>query len=534
MSLASPLREAARQDADQVIPTDPYQRLRQLLLGPEQAAIAGLQQRLDDPELRAEELSRIIAEAIALRARHGNALQKALNPLLEEALRVSVKRNPQLLADTLFPIIGRAVRASVAHSLRVIVESLNETVERSVSWDGLKWRLESFRTGKPFGEIVLAKSLRYRVQQVFVVHRETGLLLAHVSRELDTVQENEMISGMLTAVQDFIHDSFAETDGTELDSVELGEFNVWIQHGPKATLCAVVTGTPPRELRTVLQRTLEDLHSQFADVLGHYDGDTESASGMRPLLQACLVGQQPREGKPTRSRAWLWVALPVAALLFALVVNWLVQRHRWNVAIANLRAEPGIVLTSEQRTWRGYRTSGLLSGLHDPMAADPAGILRRAGIDAARVNARWEQYTSLDPRFELPRHIAEEKAFVERQVILFRVNSSQLDPEQLLKLNDIQSALRRLQDYASAGGTKLKVEIAGHTDPTGQEVKNATLSQKRAEEVMKALTDRGIGADAFIPVAKASQAPFQWKAGSYIPELSRRVTFRVTMGDQRQ
>ncbi len=132
MSLASPLRELARQDADKEIPADPYQRLRQLLLGPEQTAIAGLQERLDNPELRSEELSRIIAKGIVLRARRDRALQNALYPLLEEALRLSVTRNPQLLADTLFPIIGRAVRSAVAHSLRAIIESVNQAVEYSL------------------------------------------------------------------------------------------------------------------------------------------------------------------------------------------------------------------------------------------------------------------------------------------------------------------------------------------------------------------------------------------------------------------
>ena len=263
MSLASPLREVTRQDAEKELPADSYQRLRELLFGPEQGAIAGLQQRLDNPELRAEELSRILAEAIVLRSRRDRALQNALYPLFEESLRISVAHNPQLLADTLFPIIGRAVRAAVVHYLRGIVESLNETVERSVSIDALKWRIESLLTGKPFGEIVLARSLRYRVEQVFAIHRETGLLLAHVSRDSGSAQENEMISGMLTAVQDFVHDSFVETEGAELDTVELGEFNVWVQHGPKALLCAVVTGTPPRELRDVLQLTLEELACQF-------------------------------------------------------------------------------------------------------------------------------------------------------------------------------------------------------------------------------------------------------------------------------
>jgi len=530
MSLASPLREVARQDADKGIPIDAYERLRQLLFGPEQSAIAALKKRLDDHDLRTKELSGIIAEAIVLRARRDRDLQNALNPLLEEAMRTSVARNPQFLVDTLFPIIGRVVRSSVAHSLRAIVESLNAAVERSISFDALTWRLESFRTGKPFGEILLARSLRYRVEQVFVIHRETGLLLAHISREPGKMQENEMISGMLTAVQDFVHDSFSETAGAELDTVELGDFNVWIQHGPKALLCAVVTGTPPRELRNMLQRTLEELHSSFAPVLAQYDGNTESTTGLRPLLEACLVGQQPRKGKHRSSRAWLWVAVPVAVLLLTLGVGWAVQRHRWNRAIENLRAEPGIVVTSEENLWGGYR----LTGLRDPMAADPGEIIRRAGVNPAKVRARWERYVSLDPRFEVTRHMADEKVLIERRVILFRVNSSQLDAEQLLKLADIEADLVKLQGYASAMHRKLKVEIAGHTDPTGLEERNSALSQRRADEVMRVLADGGIRADSFVAVGMASRAPPARTSGLNLPELGRRVTFRIMMDDEQQ
>ena len=235
------------------------------------------------------------------------------------------------------------------------------------------------------------------------------------------------------------------------------------------------------------------------------------------------MGQQPREGKGTTSRAWLWVALPVAALLLVWAGYGIMQRYRWNKAVENLRAEPGIVLTSEESQWRGYR----LNGLRDPMAADPSEIIRRAGLDPAKVNARWEQYVSLDPQFELPRRIAEEQALIERQNILFRVNSSQLDPEQMLKLADIGSELSKLAGYLSAGHRKLQVEISGHTDPTGPEEKNAALSKKRADAVMDALKERGINPDAFIPIAMGARSPVAGKAGASLPELSRRVTFRV-------
>src|SRR5271167_906077 len=138
-----------------------YARLRELLVGPEQSRLEELQRRLDDRQLRTEDLSQIVAEAIALRLRRDHALQLALNPLVEDAVRISVARDPSILANTLFPIIGAAVRKSVAHALRGLVESINQTLERSFSLESLKWRIEALRTGKSFGAIVLTHSLRY-------------------------------------------------------------------------------------------------------------------------------------------------------------------------------------------------------------------------------------------------------------------------------------------------------------------------------------------------------------------------------------
>ena len=48
-------------------------------------------------------MSVIIAEAIAIRARQDHKLQTALQPLVEESLRISVARDPAMLATSLFP-----------------------------------------------------------------------------------------------------------------------------------------------------------------------------------------------------------------------------------------------------------------------------------------------------------------------------------------------------------------------------------------------------------------------------------------------
>src|ERR1700728_4469822 len=224
-------------------------QLRGLLVGPELEQIAALRRRMDDPQLRSEDMSESIAEALAIRSKQDHKLQTTLQPLIEEALRISVARDPAMLATSLFPIIGEAVRKAVAHALQGMFDSLNLMLDRGLSLQSWKWRFEAWRTGKSFGQIALTHSLSYRVEQVFLIHRETGLLLGHVAFSDGVVQDADLISGMLTAIQDFVRDSFGTKKSDDLEVMQVGDFKLWLQHGPLALLAAVVSGQPPPELR---------------------------------------------------------------------------------------------------------------------------------------------------------------------------------------------------------------------------------------------------------------------------------------------
>jgi len=527
MSTAPSARELERDPKPNGDPSEGYVRLRELLVGPEQARLEELQRRLDDRQLRTEDISQVVAEAIALRVRRDRGLQHTLNPLVEEAVRISVARNPELLTNTLFPIIGAAVRKAVAHALRGLVQSVNHTLERSFSVEALKWRFEALRTGKPFGAIVLARSVRYRVEQVFLIHRETGLLLHHVARPQQVVQDSELVSGMLTAIQDFIRDSFTGSPMQELETIEVGEFNLWVQHGPTAILAAVVSGTPPPELRHALQRTLEEIHNRFAAQFSAFQGDTSAFIGTEPLLAECLLGRQPRAAK--QSHGFFTTAVIVTTLLVAAAIFLLVRREsRWDKLVNRLRAEPGIVLTGAEESWRGYR----LTGLRDPLSDDPEKLISASGIDPGKVSVRWEPYVSLDPKFDVSRRFLSERDALEQQVLRFPVNSAQIGLEQLVKLDDIEVHLINLQQNANSIGQRFAIDIRGHADPTGSEEKNATLSQARADAVLNALVTRGLPREMFRTEALGSRDPVRRAAQADITELNRRVSFHVILSPE--
>ena len=120
---------------------------------------------------------------------------------------------------------------------------------------------------------MLRHALVYRVEQVFLIHAETGLLLAHAASPDLKVTDADLISGMLTAIQDFVGDSFAPTEaGGALRTFSVGEVTVMVERGPQAALAAVVRGQAPETLLPRLQDTLETVHLQFPG-LAEYNGD---------------------------------------------------------------------------------------------------------------------------------------------------------------------------------------------------------------------------------------------------------------------
>ncbi len=315
--------------------------LRSLLLSPEQIDIAKLKERLDNPMIRADEISRVLAEAIVIRASKDKKLAQALLPTIEQTIKDSVRKDPKFMADAIFPVIGPALRKAISESIRAMVQSLNQTLSYAFSWQGLKWRLESLRTGKPFAEIVMLHTLIYRVEQIFLIHRETGLVLQHVATASAGVKDVDMVSGMLTAIQEFVRDSFDVKENQVLGSLNIGEFTIWVEHGSQAALAAVIQGNPPEDLRRILEEALEKIEFEQSQVLHSFDGDVTPFEASRYHLESCLlevksetkksaskaVARKARRGKRGKEPGLIWWIIGAAiACLFIILAGIILSR----------------------------------------------------------------------------------------------------------------------------------------------------------------------------------------------------------------
>jgi len=374
-------------------PLDDLDELRQLLIRPEQEELRELHDRLDDKEQRAHEIASVLPEAVILSADRSEELTRALQPAVEGSIRESIEKRPRVFIDALHPIIGSVVRRSIAESLRTLLQSLNQSLEQSFSWQGLKWRFEALRTGRSFAEIVMLRSLVYRVEHIFLFHRETSLSLLHVNADATAAQDSDMVAGMLSAIQDFARDSFKTGSDEGLEEFRAGELQVWIAPGAHAYLAAAIRGNPPRELRVCLEDAIESIHVLRGSALAKFEGDAAAFESLRPELEPCLRAQyQPKKTSKTHHRAWLALAA-VAGLIVAALLVGARSEKRWQDFVRRLNSSPGIAVTQAEKNW--IRPSRV-AGLRDPAVADPAALARAAGVNPDDIRFEWKNYLALD------------------------------------------------------------------------------------------------------------------------------------------
>ena len=287
------MSEATRGPSEPVLGggEEPMVALRTLLLSPEQRQIETLQRRLDDPALLSEDVAAVLAEAIVLRASRDDALKRALAPLIGELLEEAVRRDPQPIARALFPVIGPAIRRSVRAALETMVQSSNRVLSRSLSPSALKWRWESWRTGRPFAEVVLMHTLVFRVERVLIVHRETGLLLREVAAPGVEPADGDVIAGMLTATSDFIGEALDTGPDDGPRALAAGDVAVLMEQGPLASIAAVVRGTAPEGLRLILTEGVEEIHARMGHQLEEFSGEVAPFALLDDVLEGCVESE---------------------------------------------------------------------------------------------------------------------------------------------------------------------------------------------------------------------------------------------------
>lgn len=377
-----------------------FEELRRLLLSREREQLRSLRDQITDKERRSSDVAAVLPDAVKQSSNRDGELSRALQPAVEDSIKEWIRKKPDTFIEAFGPIMGSIVRRSIGESFRRFLRSVRQALGHGFSWQRLKWRFEAIRTGKSFAEVEALRSLVYRVEELFLIHRETGVSLLRVSADPNADADSQVIRDMLIAIQDFAQQSFGVSTGSALVEFRAGPLEVWIALGRNAYLAAVIRGNPSRELRWNLERTIEKIHTLNGAALANFNGDVSAFQSLRPDLQSCLLSQYGatnHNGRP--SRAWMAFAVAAALAIFA-TLQAVRSELNWRSFLDRLKAQPGLIVTEARKGWF---SRSRVSGLRDPSAANPAPLAREQKLDPAGIDFQWKDYLAFDPASVLER-----------------------------------------------------------------------------------------------------------------------------------
>ncbi|MBL4631401.1 MAG: OmpA family protein [Paraglaciecola sp.] len=372
--------------------SDSMRQVRELVLGKDGQHI---KQTLKD---NARELvGDVFSEALHDRERQDGSVNKVLLPLVEKSVEQSIANHSERYVGYLYPLVGSLVRKSVTAFMTELLEKTNTLIENSLTIKGLTWRFKAWQSGVTFSQYAASHTFAFRVEQVFLIHRETGLLLNSVSLGLELEADADMVSSMLTAINDFVSDSFTshiDSNEQNLDVVRTNDFTLLLKKGPKASVVAAITGNMPQGVANQLQKTLEEIHKLYNKELDDFNGDSVPFNNSEHQLRDCLMSELKPETNSDKHpwMAWTLVLLLLTGCGFLLLKRW--QSHELIERVSLIDKSPGIFVTH-------IDTLGLekiqLEVLRDPAALPVQEWLAQQSIDSSRVILKERAYLSLDP-----------------------------------------------------------------------------------------------------------------------------------------
>jgi len=254
-----------------------------------------------------------------------DSISEALAPEMGRAIKAQIELERDSMVDALYPVIGSTISKYMAD----VIRSINEKVETALSPEGIKRKIRATMQGVSEAELILQESTAFATQAVFLIHKESGLVIAEAQPESEQRMESEMVAGMLTAIRSFVNDCIVQSgEMSELDAIDYGESKILLEVAGYSYLAVVVKGEPQRQFIAQVRQTLGTIVQRYGKQVEEFDGDPATVpSEVVQLIEKLLQSSS----KAKASKGPTALLMVVLALLSAAVIPWGVHEYRTSI-----------------------------------------------------------------------------------------------------------------------------------------------------------------------------------------------------------
>ncbi|MEG4015238.1 MULTISPECIES: OmpA family protein [unclassified Microcoleus] len=284
-----------------------------------------------------------IAPALPAGIRHTvsespDAIAMAIAPEMASAIKQQIHLKREAMSDALYPIVGSTILKYIAE----MMHQINEKVESSLSTEGITRKIKSKLQGVSEAELLMQQTTPLTVKAVFLIQKESGLVISVVQHSEREQLESEMVAGMLTAIRAFVNDCISQSGNiAEIDAIEYGTSTIVLEVAGSCYLAVVMQGETRQWFKYKMRAIFKNIVQEYGDIIQSFNGDPtavppEINTNLQKLIETDIKVKSPK--KPI---------LPIIGLaaLGLIGIPWGIHQYRSGIA-ASIEADTNLALQS--------------------------------------------------------------------------------------------------------------------------------------------------------------------------------------------
>ncbi|MEL6926232.1 MAG: hypothetical protein AAFO94_19475, partial [Bacteroidota bacterium] len=204
--------------------------LRDIILYEDREELSRLRNQLQDEAYLSARITPFLEERLQFFKENFSEEYKAV---VDQIVLEKMKSSKDELLEVIYPEMGKMIRKFIALQFQMLKESIDAQIKKSFSF-------KNFFRRKKTAEEILSQVDRPVIEEVYVIQRDSGLLLGHASKA-ETIN-SDLIAGMLTAIKAFVEDAFRR-QSEDLEMIEYGTYKIFIQSFHSYYVAVAMTGS---------------------------------------------------------------------------------------------------------------------------------------------------------------------------------------------------------------------------------------------------------------------------------------------------
>ena len=253
-------------------------------------------------------------ETLDFEASDDATIMKRVTP----AISKGIADNKETMIDALYPIMGGMISKYVTQAIKELMETINKKIENGLSVENYKRKVKAKLSGVSETEILLEESSSSVISSLFVIHKESSLLIAEVHLKDKAIDDAHMVASMASAIKDFINDWIKNNEShNEVQILSYGNATLYIESAGSVYIVAFLDAEPKYEQRSDINAFFAKIVKKYAIFFQKFDGD-DSADEIVTLsmeMEDYLYAHQPDAKKEKKNPA-KYILIFIASLLF--------------------------------------------------------------------------------------------------------------------------------------------------------------------------------------------------------------------------